>query len=181
MNASARRQHGAALAVALLILVVITLLGVAAVRATQTELKLAQNSESRMTAVQSAQSMVSLIPNELLPVNGDENFRACYRPSPDGNALRTPLFTCAPTDAEIPLTAAPVALQDFGYLLVRREQPLFVQVNVLRDAATSAKTYDFARFTITGGYDRSGDGLSAAEITEGQLRLHTKIAGVNYE
>lgn len=45
----------------------------------------------------------------------------------------------------------------------------------------SAKNYDFARFTATGGYDRSGDGMSAAEITEGILRLHTKVVGVNYE
>lgn len=60
MNAIAprRRQQGAALAIALLMLVIITLLGVAAVRATQVELRLSQNAESRMSAQQSAETML---------------------------------------------------------------------------------------------------------------------------
>ncbi len=172
-------QQGAALAIALLMLVIITLLGVAAVRATQVELKLAQNAESRMAAIQAADSMVSYASTGTnLPVNDDLTFRACVLPS----AVTTALFTCG-TPPSIDNTLATTLLQQHGYALVQREPPLFVEVNVLRDIGfeLSAKNYDFARFTVTGGYDRSSDGLSAAEITEGLLKLHTKVANVNYE
>lgn len=179
-RANAHKQRGAALAIALLMLVIITLLGVAAVRATQVELKLSQNAESRMAAIQAADSMVAYVLNNntgYLPVNDSPNFIACVRAA----NLSTPLFTCNTTDTVIdPATATPL-LRDHGYAQVRRETPLFVEVNVLRDEGLSAKNYDFARFTVTGGYDRSGDSLSAAEVTVGILRLHPKIAGVSYE
>ncbi len=171
------RQRGAALAIALLMLVIITLLGVAAVRATRVELKLTQNAESRMTATQAAESMVSYVTNIVdLPVNDNLGFTACVLPDAVEIEL---LFTCATDDINTEL--ATEALQDHGYAFVRREAPLFVEVSVLREAQLSAKNYDFARYTVTGGYDRSGDAMSAAEITEGTLKLHTKVSGVNYE
>lgn len=174
------QQQGAALAIALLVLVIITLLGVAAVRATQVELKLSQNAESRMAAIQAADSMAAFVGSnpENLPVNED-SYRACVRPSAVTNS--TAQFTCATTDTQIVTTLATGPLRLYGYAEVQRQLPLFVEVNVMREAQLSAKNYDFARYTITGGYDRSTDGLSVAEITEGVLRLHTKIAGVNYE
>ncbi|MDO9451470.1 MAG: PilX N-terminal domain-containing pilus assembly protein [Stagnimonas sp.] len=176
MTRTPATQRGAALAIALLMLVIITLLGVAAVRTTQVELKLSQNAESRMTAIQGAESMVSFVTNGTsLPVDGNENFAACVLPS----AVTTQSFTCISPSIDLSLATAP--LQAHGYALVRRELPLFVEVNVLREAELSARNYDFARFTVTGGYDRSGDGMSAAEITEGTLKLHTKVSGVNYE
>ena len=52
-----RRQRGAALATALLILIVLTLLGLAAMRSSRLELKLSQNAESRVNARQSAQAI----------------------------------------------------------------------------------------------------------------------------
>jgi Tfp pilus assembly protein PilV len=175
-----KAQQGAALGIALLILVIITLLGVAAVRATQVELKLSQNAESRMAAVQAAESMVAFIstPPENMPVNGDPGFRAC---AVAGNVRTTlPEFTCSSAQA-IDLSLATTPLQSFGYAEVKRETPLFVEVSVLREAQLSAKNYDFARFTVTGGYDRSSESRSAAEIIEGTLKLHTKVAGVAYE
>jgi len=176
-------QRGAALAIALLMLVIVTLLGVAAVRATQVELKLAQNAESRMTAVQSAESMVGFLlkDNTYLPVNGNESFVACFR----ATGLSTPQFTCPSTETPIVATTATAELQRHGYARVRREAPLFVEVNVLREqgdgAGIGAKNYDFARFTAVGGFDRSAEGLSAAEVIEGTLQLHTKVTNVNFE
>lgn len=175
---SPQRQRGAALAIALLMLVIITLLGVAAVRVTQVELRLSQNAESRMAAMQAAESMLSFASNGTnLPVDGDLGFTACVLPS----VVSTAAFTCESTATVIDTSLAPDGLQRFGYALVRRELPLFVEVGVLREAELSAKNYDFARFTVTGGYDRSGDSMSAAEIIEGTLKLHTKVSGVNYE
>ena len=53
MNISThRRQAGAALATSLLILSVLTLLGLAAMRGSKTELRLSQNAESRVNALQ---------------------------------------------------------------------------------------------------------------------------------
>ncbi len=177
-HTNAHTQRGAALAIALLMLVIITLLGVAAVRATQVELKLSQNAESRMTAVQAAESMVGLVTNSTnLPVNEDQAFVTCMKAA----SVTTALFACPSSTAQIDVSAATAALQSHGYALVKRETPLFVEVNVLREAELSAKNYDFARFTVTGGYDRSGESLSAAEVTVGILRLHPKIAGVSYE
>lgn len=171
-----KQQQGAALAIALLMLVIITLLGVAAVRATQVELRLSQNAESRMAATQAADSMVSFVATGTnLPVNEDENFTACVLPA----GITTATFSCA--TASLATAGAASALQAHGYALVRRETPLFVEVNVLREAELGAKDYDFARFSVTGGYDRSTEGMSAAEITVGLLRLHPKIAGVGYE
>lgn len=173
------RQGGAALAIALLMLVIITLLGVAAVRSTQVELKLAQNAESRMAAVQSAESVVGFLlkDNTYLPVNGNEHFVACVLPT----GLSAPQFSCPSTDTPIVVSTATADLQKHGYARVRRELPLFVEVNVLRDEGIGAKNYDFARFTAIGGFDRSADGLSAAEVIEGRLQLHTKVTNVNYE
>lgn len=169
-------QGGAALAVALLMLVIITLLGVAAVRTTQVELKLAQNAESRMSAVQAAESMVSFVSTATnLPVNTDLSFIACVLPA----GVTSAQFSCSAPFIDVATATAP--LQAHGYALIRREAPLFVEVSVLREAELSAKNYDFARFSVTGGYDRSADSMSAAEITEGTLKLHTKVAGVNYE
>lgn len=172
----AAKQQGAALAIALLMLVIITLLGVAAVRATQVELRLSQNAESRMAATQAAESMVNFVATGAnLPVNEDDTYTACVLPG----SVTTALFTCAV--ASIATSGATAALQAHGYALLKRESPLFVEVNVLREAELSAKDYDFARFTVTGGYDRSAEGMSAAEVTVGLLRLHPKIAGVSYE
>lgn len=173
-------QRGAALAVALLMLVIITLLGVAAVRATQVELKLSNNAESRMAAVQTADSMVAyVIANNLaaLPVDGNGAFSTCVLPSTVRSGL--PLFQCAISDLDV--SGATLPLRTWGYAQARRQLPLFVEVGVLREAELSAKNYNFARFNITGGYDRGSDAKSAAEVTESALKLHTKVAGVNYE
>lgn len=175
------RQTGAALGIALLILLIITILGVAAVRATQVELKLSQNAESRMAATQAAQSMVAFVSTaDNMPVNDNIGYHACVRA---GSVSLGIVPVCASSTTAIALTGITAPLLAHGYAEVRREQPLFVEVNVLRAVGSelSAKNYDFARFTATGGYDRSSEGMSAAEITEGILRLHTKVVGVNYE
>ncbi|MES2885822.1 MAG: hypothetical protein V4709_13525 [Pseudomonadota bacterium] len=173
------RQTGAALGIALLILLIITILGVAAVRATQVELKLSQNAESRMAATQAAQSMVAFVSDPTnMPVNDNLGHHVCVRATGV-----TVVPACDSATTTIVLTGISVPLLKHGYAEVRREQPLFVEVNVLRALGSelSAKNYDFARFTATGGYDRSSDGMSAAEITEGILKLHSKVAGVHYE
>lgn len=182
MSRAPTSQRGAALAIALLVLVIITLLGVAAVRATQMELRLSRNAESRMAAIQAADSMAGFVRNNSnLPVDGNEGFITCVLPTAVTTERTADFGACGAVTINV--SAATPALQANGYALVRRERPLFVDVNVLRETGQelSAKNYDFARFTVIGGYDRSAEGLGAAEITEGTLALHTKTPGVNYE
>ncbi|MDP3857775.1 MAG: PilX N-terminal domain-containing pilus assembly protein [Stagnimonas sp.] len=191
---SPRSERGAALAVALILLVVLTLLGVAAVRSTQTELRLAQNAESRASARQLAESMISVILAEPanIPVNENPNYRSCFLPSEATPPAAQ--FTCTGgnRDLEIQLRRAgqsdasdlntvPDWVLRFGYAETSRQLPLFVSVDVMREAQTSARGYDFARYSVTAGFDRTAEGRSAAEVTESRLVLHTKVAGVNYE
>lgn len=192
-SAKPHDQRGAALAVALILLVVLTLLGVAAVRTTQTELRLAENAESRSSARQLAESLISVVLADAnnTPVNEDPNYRTCYLPTPTPPAAQ---FTCTAgnRNAEILVRASgesgatdfnvvPAAVKRYGYAEASRQLPLFVSVDVMREAQTSGRSYDFARYAITAGFDRSADAQSAAEVTESRLILHTKVAGVNYE
>lgn len=183
MNQSAdNRQRGAALAVALVLLVVLTLLGVAAVRTTQTQLRLASNAESRTNAMQLAESLIETVASDSnnTPVDYNPDFRSCYLPA---NGAPSALFACDSDAVQIPLASSNSSgdILTYGYAEVRRVLPLFVTVNVMREAQTSARQYDFARYSITGGIDRSSEGRSAAEIVESLLVLHSKPAGVNYE
>lgn len=176
------RQRGAALAVALVLLVVLTLLGIAAVRSTQTQLRLASNAESRTNAVQAAESLLETVASNSnnTPVDYNPDFRSCYLPARGAAAA---LFSCGSADSKIPLGSGNSNADTlaYGYAEVRRVLPLFVSVNVMREAQTSARQYDFARYSITGGIDRSAEGRSAAEVVESVLILHSKPAGVTYE
>lgn len=179
-------QRGAALAVALVLLVVLTLLGIAAVRATQTELRLAQNAESRTAAQQRAESLLNvvLVDRSYVPVNENPGERSCRLPAGGAPAAQ---FSCATAtvalvlDAGDPSRQVPQDVIDYGYVEVVRQLPLFVSVDVMREARNSARSYEFARYAITAGYDRSGEGMSAAEITESRLVLHPRAAGIGYE
>lgn len=188
----AAHQQGAALAIALILLVIITLLGLAAVRSTQTGLRMARNAEARALAQQSAEAMVSRVLEDTagnyLPVNNDAGFKAC---SPLAALTTLPLvvsgghntvctgFTVTglkPPDSE-------KQLQEHGYVVVTRELPLFSESASLRSVGNSGRGYDFARYKVVGGFDRSADAAGVAEITEVRLVPHVKDAllGVNYQ
>ena len=173
-------QRGAALGVALVLLIVLTLLGVAAVRATQTELRLSQNAESHTAAQQAAESVIgSLLEHDTVNFVLDENpdYRVCY---PVASAsVNAPL--CSSTDTAANIAGLNSYLAAKSYAEVKRQLPLFVPVDVLREIPISARSYDFARFSITGGYDSTASGFSAAEVNESRLVLHTKAAGTTYQ
>lgn len=169
-------QRGVALAVALVLLVVIALLGLAAVRYSQTALRLAGNQESRLTAVQSAQSLVSLTlegGTTYLPANEDPTWLACFPLTLP--ALATGLSCPSTRSAQIVSSAANDGDgAGFGYVIARRELPLFTETGTVRQAENSARAYDFVRYSIIAGYDRQASGQGAAEIREGRLVPHVK-------
>lgn len=172
------RQRGAALATALLILTVLTLLGLAAMRGSKMELRLSQNAESRVNALQSAQAIADgLTQNDAnLAIGNGPGHSACYVPDDD-------LPDSLPFSCSSPSLAAPTdaALQAWTYARVLREEPEFLSAAALRGAGNSGRSYDFARFTVTGGYDHSAEGFGAAEVVQGVLKLHTKPTGLNYQ
>lgn len=174
------QQRGAALATALLILSVLTLLGLAAMRGSKTELRLSQNAESRVNALQSAQAIADgVTQNDAnLSIGNGPGYSACYVPGSSGSAPDSLPFTCAS-----PTLAAPgdTALQSWTYARVLREDPEFLSAAALRGAGNSGRAYDYARFTVTGGYDHSAQGFGAAEVIQGVLKLHAKPTGVSYQ
>lgn len=186
----AAHQQGAALAIALILLVIITLLGLAAVRATQTGLRMARNAEARALAQQSAEAMVSRVLEDTagnyLPVNNNAGFKAC---SPLAALTTLPLVvsgghntTCTGFTV-LGLAPPETALKDNAYVVVTRELPLFSESASLRSVGNSGRGYDFARYKVVGGFDRSADAAGVAEITEVRLVPHVKDAllGVNYQ
>ncbi len=169
-------QKGAALAISLLILIVLTLLGIAAMRSSRLELRLSQNAESRVNALQSAQAIADGVTQSdaNLSVSAGAGYVACYKPSDSAKQPDTLPFACVAPTLSAPLNA-------YTYAQVLREAPEFLTTATLRGAGNSSRSYDFARFTVTGGYDHSADSFGAAEIVQGVLKLHSKPQGVNYQ
>jgi len=175
-----RQQSGAALATALLILIVLTLLGLAAMRGSRLELKLSQNAESRVNARQSAQAIADGITQveASLAISNGAGYRACYVPDGDEAQPDSVPFAC-----DSPSLAAPAddGLRPHTYALAQRETPEFLSTATLRGAGNSGRSYDYARFTVIGGYDHSSEGFGAAEVVQGVLKLHAKSGGVSYQ
>lgn len=75
----ATRQDGVALAISMILLVVITLLGLSAVRFTVNDLKIASNEQVRVTAAQASQSVVdaTVADSGNTPVIGGIGYKSC--------------------------------------------------------------------------------------------------------
>ncbi len=80
------QERGAALAVSLLILIVLTLLGIAAMRSSRIELKLSQNTESRVSSLQMAQAIADNVTQKdsFLSISNGPGYIGCYTP-PDSS------------------------------------------------------------------------------------------------
>lgn len=170
-----QRQSGAALATALFFLVVITILGLAAMRAGQTDLRLALNEESRVSSLQSAQSLLeSLLQSRanLAVRPGSGYVQNCFlAPALDATALRTR------QDFECPAGLADVSelpggmLQEHAYTLIRRETiggSDFAPVSALR-RGDSGERFRLASFTVLAGYDRTAASRAAGVDEEGNF------------
>ena len=189
------RQTGAALAISLLILFVMTLLGIAAMRSSRLELKLAQNAESRVNALQTAQAVADAVTqsDSNLSVSAGPGYIGCFASSgtdsggfslapdtlPNASLDQYPCSDSATTSTA--LTFGVTTLPSHVYAQAIRETPEFLTTATLRGGGNSGRSYDFARFTVTGGYDSSAAGFGAAEVTQGTLKLHAKSQGVNYQ
>lgn len=191
------RQRGAALATAMFFLVVITLLGLAAMRAGRVDLRLALNEESRVHALQSAQSLLEslLADSANLAVSpGSGYVQNCFlAPALDAASLQTRQgFECPGDDTDASrLPEGP--LRAHAYTLVRRESvggSDFVPVSALR-RGDSGERFRLASFTVTAGFDRTSasratddaetGNFGAAEVSQGTLVKVDTIDGLVME
>lgn len=193
-----RRQDGAALATALFFLVVITILGLAAMRAGQNDLRLALNEETRITAVQRSQSLLEAMLEDddanLAVRQGSGYVQNCFLSDQlDGASLMSRHgFECP--SAEVEATALPAGvLRQHAYTLVRRESvggSDFAPVSALR-RGDSGERFRLASFSVLAGYDRTstsraagatGSGnFGAAEVSQGTFVKVDTVDGVVVE
>ena len=193
-----RRQRGAALATALFFLVVITILGLAAMKAGQNDLRLALNEETRITAVQRAQSLLEAMlehDSENLAVRqGSGYVQNCYvSVQLDTASLKNRQgFECP--SALVDATVIPsTTLAANAYTLIRRESvggSDFAPVSALR-RGDSGERFRLASFTVLAGYDRTSasrastasesGNFGAAEVSQGTFIKVDTVEGVVVE
>ncbi|TDU32073.1 PilX-like prepilin protein [Panacagrimonas perspica] len=173
---STQRQAGAALATALFFLVVITILGLAAMKAGQTDLRLALNEESRITAVQSAQSLLESLlessASNMVVQQGSGYVQNCYISGElDAASLRTRQNFDCPADLN-PVSVLPDGtLKLHAYTMIRRESvggSDFAPVSALR-RGDSGERFRLASFTVLAGYDRTAASRAAGASDSGNF------------
>lgn len=161
------RERGIALVTALMFLIVITVLGLVAVRNSTTELQLAHNEQSRVEALQMAQAVVDAIiaGSGNLPVRPGTDYRICY----DSGAGTHD--QCPAEEATLTLaTDEDSSLFDQGvYAEVRRLAPETTPVPGA--LLTSMDKFSAASFAARGQYARGEAGLGAADIEQGLIKL----------
>lgn len=157
-----RNESGAILIIALIFLVAITLLTISAMRSSRIGLLMAQNDESRMSAIQSAQALSDAIvanPGST-PVVGTTGYIACT--AGESGCNRSDLTI---DDA---ILADKVAS---NYVSARVERIGTVFRPPPRVVESSIDKFSSASFSVTTTFDRSTEGLGRQQVTEGVLVL----------
>ncbi|MDX1509233.1 MAG: PilX N-terminal domain-containing pilus assembly protein [Woeseiaceae bacterium] len=160
-----RRERGAILVVALVFLVAITLLTLSSMRSSNINLRMAQNEESRVAAVQAAQALTdAIIANpQSTPVVGSSGYTACT--AAEAN--------CNRNDLNVP----DYSLQNdvaMNYLSARVERTGATYRPPPRVVESSIDKFTTASFNVTTTFDRARDGLGRQQITEGVIVLVPK-------
>lgn len=163
-------QRGVALATALIFLVVITLLGLVAMRTSTTELRLARNEQVRMEAMQTAQSVVDkvLADSDNFPLTMDPDTPHCFV-SGGGDVQAV----CPPEQAQLTLSGPdqplPPLFQKGIHAEVRRLPP--DRAPLPGGLLTSMAKFSGAAFAVRGQYSRGQAGQGAADIEQGVIKL----------
>lgn len=159
-------QKGAILVVALMFLVAITLFTISSMRSSKIGLHMAQNEESRISAIQAAQALAdAIVANPAsTPVVGTTGFTACTAGQSGCNRNDLPVNNDALSYA-VASDHIRARVERTG--LVFRPPPRVVESSI--DKFTSAS------FRVTTEYDRADEGLGRQQITEGVLVLVPKM------
>ncbi|MBS1212378.1 MAG: PilX N-terminal [Proteobacteria bacterium] len=158
-----KSERGAALVVALLILLVVTLFGLAAIGTSTMELRMAANTEARQQAVQQAQAAVDYltVTPSLLPVTGGVGYKLCT----------ANLSGCDQTNIDLPLplnddTGGP------NTLTVTRQNPgTGLPPRIM---ATSSAAFASAYYNATSTYDARANRGAKVSVVVGLMRVVPK-------
>jgi Tfp pilus assembly protein PilX len=143
-------------------LIAITLFTVSSMRSSNIGLRIAQNEESRVAAVQAAQALAdAIVANPASsPVIGDTGFTACT----------AGLANCNRNDLPINNEALAFAVAS-NHLSAVVERTGAVFRPPPRIVESSIDKFSSASFTVTTTYDRTAEGLARQQIAEGVLVL----------
>lgn len=146
-------QRGVALAVALILLVVLTLLALSGVRLSTMELRMALNDELRVDAYQQAQSLVDVSIRQFAntPILSPDTV-ICARDCPN---IRV----------NLPASYADDLNKDYVNVTIRGIQPL--QATPPLGSGFSITVFAASYLQVTGEYDKNPLGRGAATINEG--------------
>jgi Tfp pilus assembly protein PilX len=158
------RQRGVALAVALILLVIITLLGLSAVRLSSMELRMSGNDELRVSSFEAAASLVD----------------AAIANATNTPAISAGVRTCAKLGALVPAcTTASVSVPT--YTTDVANDLMNVEITGITGSTSpptgsgwSSKDYAAANLKIAGIYDRNADGRGRATISEGLAVIYSR-------
>lgn len=163
---SMKRQEGAALFMALMFLIIITMLSLSAMRSSIMELRMAGNQEEQMYAVQRAQAAIDATVTDPAntPVIGSVDDTTCL-PNATG-CTRNTLDLSDTTNLQEDIDAGYIDIQ------VRRIRPL--ERAAPRTIGTSASVFSYATFEVRGEYDALDAGRGSAQVYEGVMVLISK-------
>ena len=154
-----RHQRGVVLAVGLIILLLLTVLGIAAMRGSIFELQMARNEEARLSAFERAQSVIDAVIARPANLKGGEP----GEPSCNGNVTG-----CDHADVTMDdeLLEAP-----HGERTQARVTYRYCRGKVPRRLNVSEDEFDGAWFSVEGTYDGSEDRLGRSALDQGVLVL----------
>lgn len=164
------RQRGAALVVAIIMLLVMAVFAFSAVRFSNLERKMGSNEEYRIAAFQGAQSVAEATianPNNT-PVFGGVNYTLCTSTAPPGVSCNQNTLTLPDGYLASLVTAGKVTAQ------VTRSAPEFQNAPRSANLGSSLTNFTAASFSITGNYDRSSDGYGQEQISQGLILVFPK-------
>ena len=162
---SRQKQQGAILVIALMFLVAITLLTLSSMRSSNIGLHMAQNEESRTTAVQAAQALADVIVANpaSTPVIGKSGYTACTAGQQGCDR------------DNLPITDATLAGEVSTYHLAARVERTGGEFQPPpRAVESSIDKFSTASFRVITTFDRVDEGLGRQQITEGVLVLIPK-------
>jgi hypothetical protein len=157
-------QRGVALMVGLMFLLATTLIALAATRFSRLELRMAQNEEARLTAVQQAQALSEAVIGSptTIPVVGNAGYLICT-PGEAG---------CDSNDLNLPASFDAAVAAD---VLNARVQLLTGQnIPPPRTLGSSMDKFSVAHYRVNAIYDRADESLGRANLSEGVLILIPK-------
>lgn len=167
MKLARRQQQGAALVVALLFLVLISLVAITGAETSTLQLQMAGNEQSRVEAQQQAMAVIDAIIDDTdnAPIVGGIGFKICDTAATDASCDLKEITLASS------VTTVPTGV-DVEYF-VTRVGPLEVDApSMSEELASSASAYKFARQEITASIDGTDARLGNSVIVQGiQVRI----------